>query len=447
MGYVLEMSIETHDWLMELRDSDPPAARRVGEALTALMSEGASLGSPLVIPAEDITRQPDLAEVLDWSYQLGLARMQAGRRRVAAAATTAERLRRQVAELESLQARLDDQHRRALDAGQQALAGQVAEEQAAAQEQLAGLRKRLDEVSQVERKLTEESRRQVRQAEAFSTRKEVLKARYLAAQAEAAVPSAFTVGPDDGGIHADAADPDAAGPEADADDPDAAGPEADAGDPDAGDRGQRDEEPGAAAARLREVREEIERELARVPWAEGAGDLRPQTGLMQLRPGAPADDDLRILFAVEPPGTALLLAVLEGRDALRDHYDEAVSLSSEVLRLVRDGQRSEETRYGFADPQSFLDEFFPGAASEVEAGAAALAAANRARTLAQLRDRLGLTRAEVAERMGVRPARVAAIERAEPGATEVRALAGYVEALGGRLEIVADVGGEYVVLR
>jgi DNA-binding XRE family transcriptional regulator len=124
-----------------------------------------------------------------------------------------------------------------------------------------------------------------------------------------------------------------------------------------------------------------------------------------------------------------------------------VSLSREVLRLIRDGQRSEETRYGFADEQSFLDEFFAGAASDVEAGAAALAAANRARTLAELRDRLGLTRAEVAERMGVRPERVAAIERAEPGATEVRALAGYVEALGGRLEVVADVGGEYVLLR
>jgi hypothetical protein len=49
--------------------------------------------------------------------------------------------------------------------------------------------------------------------------------------------------------------------------------------------------------------------------------------------------------------------------------------------------------------------------------------------------------------MGVRPERVAAIERAGPGATEVRALAGYVEALGGRLEVVADVGGEHVLLR
>ena len=49
--------------------------------------------------------------------------------------------------------------------------------------------------------------------------------------------------------------------------------------------------------------------------------------------------------------------------------------------------------------------------------------------------------------MGVRQERVSAIERAEPGATEVRTLAGYVEALGGRLEILADFGGERTVLR
>ncbi len=49
--------------------------------------------------------------------------------------------------------------------------------------------------------------------------------------------------------------------------------------------------------------------------------------------------------------------------------------------------------------------------------------------------------------LGVRQERVSAIERAEPGATEIRTLAGYVEALGGRLDIVADFGGERILLR
>ncbi len=49
--------------------------------------------------------------------------------------------------------------------------------------------------------------------------------------------------------------------------------------------------------------------------------------------------------------------------------------------------------------------------------------------------------------MGVPQERVSAIERAERGATEVRALAAYVAALGGRLELVADFGTERVQLR
>ena len=73
-------------------------------------------------------------------------------------------------------------------------------------------------------------------------------------------------------------------------------------------------------------------------------------------------------------------------------------------------------------------EFFPGDVTGIEAGAAALVVRNRARTLAEQRLRLGLTQAQVAERMSVRQESVSAIERAEPGATEVRTLAGYIEA-------------------
>ena len=55
---------------------------------------------------------------------------------------------------------------------------------------------------------------------------------------------------------------------------------------------------------------------------------------MELRPGAPADSDIRILFAVEPPGTALLIAVLEGRDAVQDHYREAVRIDPSNPNIV-----------------------------------------------------------------------------------------------------------------
>jgi DNA-binding XRE family transcriptional regulator len=195
---------------------------------------------------------------------------------------------------------------------------------------------------------------------------------------------------------------------------------------------------GEAAARFGAVAGQVERELGRSPWPEG---------LSELRPGAPGDGEIRILFAVEPVGTALLIAVLEGHEAIRSQYSEAVTLAAEALRAVRAGQAPEAAERGYDDLGSFLQEFFPGQATQLEAGAAVLVAGSRARTLAEQRTRLGLTQAELAQRMGVPQEWVSTIERAEPGTTEVRALAAYVAALGGRLELVADFGTERVQLR
>ena len=92
----------------------------------------------------------------------------------------------------------------------------------------------------------------------------------------------------------------------------------------------------------------------------------------------------------------------------------------------------------------FLDEFFPDTADQaaVAAGMDQLRAQQRAYRLADMRRRLGITQADVATRMGVTQGRVSAIEHAKPGATELRTLASYVEALGGRLEIIADFGDQ-----
>ncbi|MBB5870313.1 DNA-binding XRE family transcriptional regulator [Allocatelliglobosispora scoriae] len=100
------------------------------------------------------------------------------------------------------------------------------------------------------------------------------------------------------------------------------------------------------------------------------------------------------------------------------------------------------------DKDSFLNEFFPDEAdrAEVEAGAEHLIDISRATRLVEMRKRLGLTQAEVAERMHVRQERVSAIERAKVTASELRTLASYIEALGGRMEIIADFGGERLVV-
>ena len=81
----------------------------------------------------------------------------------------------------------------------------------------------------------------------------------------------------------------------------------------------------------------------------------------------------------------------------------------------------------------FLAEFYPDPADKaaIAAGMERLRAEQRAYRIAEMRRRLGITQG-----------RVSAIEHAKPGTTELRTLAAYVEALGGRLEIIADFGDQ-----
>jgi hypothetical protein len=63
--------------------------------------------------------------------------------------------------------------------------------------------------------------------------------------------------------------------------------------------------------------------------------------------------------------------VLEGADAVQDHYREAVLLASEVLQEAQAGpldQAAEAAAHTFGDAQSFLEEFFPGRADDLSAG-------------------------------------------------------------------------------
>jgi hypothetical protein len=323
--------------------------------------------------------------------------LQVVRKRVAEAAWLVKDLTEQIDELESAQARLADRRGRAQEEGRTQDVEQAARQLAAAEQDVAKARGLLPWITETEHWLAARSQRLQARTDAFRFRKELLKATYTAARAELEVA-------------AEMAPPDRPDPEATA----------------------------TAVARLRDATAQIERELGRQP--------RPE-GLLELRPGAPGDGEIRLIFAVEPPGTALLIAVLEGRDTARDQYREAVTLSAEVLLEARAGQAPEASARGYDDARSLAEEFFPGQAAEVEAGAAALVARNRARTLAEQRTRLGLTQAEVADRMGLPPEQVAAIERAEPGTTDVRTLTAYVEALGGRLELTAEFGGDRIVLR
>lgn len=80
------------------------------------------------------------------------------------------------------------------------------------------------------------------------------------------------------------------------------------------------------------------------------------------------------------------------------------------------------------------------------AGRGKLLSQIRAHKLAEVRKSQGETQVGVARRMGVTEARVSAIEHGEISRSEVDTLAAYVEALGGRLKLVADFGDSTVVV-
>jgi predicted XRE-type DNA-binding protein len=91
-------------------------------------------------------------------------------------------------------------------------------------------------------------------------------------------------------------------------------------------------------------------------------------------------------------------------------------------------------------------EFTPAEREEIDAGAQRLIAEARAFRLSEVRRRQHTTQVEVAKAMGVTQARVSRIEKGQLKRSEVDTLAAYVQALGGKLKIVADFGDESYVL-
>ena len=319
-GYLLQMSGEIHDWLAELRDSDEPAATHVVNALATLMLLGASTGDPLVVSTADAWPWA-LAEALDRSYRERLERVTAARQSWADAVALAKDIQDQAAGLNGEQAELERLHRHALAAGWAREAAEAAVKLATIQQQAAEMRERLPEVIQARDRLAKAVQRLQVRADAFRLRKEGLRASYVAARTSLQLLEAEAI--------------------------EAPGR--------AGEDGYRQRQPSgeaicAAEARLADLTAQMGRELGQQEWPEG---------LMELRPGVPPGADIRILFAVEPPGAALLIAVVEGRETMEDLYPEAVLISADVLRRVRTGQDPEAAAYTYNDPQSFLVQFRP----------------------------------------------------------------------------------------
>jgi hypothetical protein len=271
MGYLIRMAPEVEQWLAAVRNRDPAAAVLINEAVAALRAGGESVGSPLVVPLDDdpsLNARPDL----DTAYERQLEMLTRVRRAVANVATSRKRLELQANQLEQQIGKLDEQSRKATEAGRGDLAEEAGARRGAAQEQLADLQRQYADTQAEEERLTVSSQRLQAKVDAFRTRKEAIKAANAAAQAAAEAAWAEAV--------IDDADADAGGSGSVVDD---------------------------------------------AVNAESPDPARPSLPLSELRPGAPESAITRILFTIESPGTAVLLAAGMEDDWLRAWYTEAIA--------------------------------------------------------------------------------------------------------------------------
>lgn len=95
-----------------------------------------------------------------------------------------------------------------------------------------------------------------------------------------------------------------------------------------------------------------------------------------------------------------------------------------------------------------LDEFVrtPADRAELAAFEEEALAEVRAHRLADVRQQHGLTQTDVANRLHITQTAVSKIERGDLARSELSTIRRYVEALGGKLEVVADFGDERLVL-
>ncbi|HEX9065028.1 MAG TPA: DUF1349 domain-containing protein [Streptosporangiaceae bacterium] len=301
------MSAEIRAWLDELQAGDPATAGAVGQALIALAELGPALGPPLVRPLPAAwSPGTDPREALDDAYSERLERTQVLRRGVAEAADVRTAVQARIAELATCAEGSDPE-----------AAGATVRESAELKALVPGL-------NRAEQRLTEASRRMQADTEWFRVRKETLKAAYTAAEAEREI----------------------------------AGLLRETGD------GQPDELTAAeAAARMAETESQMSELLS--------GEAGPAR-LLELRPGRPGEpgNDVSLIFAVEPAGTALLISVVHGDDALRYEWRQAAEVAAEVLRRVRAGQDPAASAARFADAAAFAAAVVPAGGTGAWAGAA-----------------------------------------------------------------------------
>ncbi|MBD0741484.1 hypothetical protein BG418_08285 [Streptomyces sp. CBMA152] len=412
------MATEARASLNRIRTRDPSVALLVGEAVVALLDEGPRLGPPMVVEVESVLREQNIGMLLDDSYQRLLHLLQQARRAIADIATSRRRVELQTTQLEQQAAKLDEQVTKALAMGRADLAAEGRIRAAAVRDQLEEISGTIDALRNLEDRSSTLAQRLQGRVDVFRMRKETGKAVVLAARAHATVDE----------VLADAGEP-ALAPEV----PGKAAEEALA-------------EAESAQAALLASGSALEQEARGWLGITGLQDIAPPR-LLELRLGAVTGHDTRLVYVVDPPGAVIVLAIGDEQGDWWGWY-HGVLPDARYLASARPATGHGQPGPGLVDHdrESFLQTYFPDTADEVVLGAAQLAHRNRTRPLQDVRRLAGVTRVQLAARMGIEPEQVAAFESAEPGTTDMRMLVAYVQALGGRLEVIADLGAERIVL-
>jgi len=139
-----------------------------------------------------LERSEDPRQTLEYSYERQRELLQQVRRGLVEVATSKARLELQAQKIRDQVPKLDDQARRALAAGREDLARVALQRKQVAQAELTGLEQQSNDVMGEEQKLTLAEQRLQAKIEAFRTRREVVSARYTAAEAQVRINEALS---------------------------------------------------------------------------------------------------------------------------------------------------------------------------------------------------------------------------------------------------------------
>ncbi len=139
-----------------------------------------------------LDRAEDPRQVLEYAYRQQQELQRKLRQGLIEVAASKRQLEQQAAKLNQRMPQLDDQARRALQAGREDLARTAVQRKQTAATEITGLEAQIGEVGEEERKLTQAEQQLAARIEEFRTRRGVVAARLTAAEAQVKITEALT---------------------------------------------------------------------------------------------------------------------------------------------------------------------------------------------------------------------------------------------------------------